>query len=99
MTFTPNINFKDKIYKTDVSLTLDVSEAMKKSSQAIFCMRFDLATPSDPLADGTFVLGRYEFNKPDEFAKSEDDKPTTAIQFTFPSQPNVIWHATRFIFK
>jgi hypothetical protein len=35
VTFTPNINFKDKIHKTDKSLTLDVSEAMKKSSQAI----------------------------------------------------------------
>jgi hypothetical protein len=60
---------------------------MKESNQAIFCMRFDLATPSDPLAFGELVLGRYKFPNTNE----------VGIIVKFPQPPNIIWHTMRFI--
>jgi hypothetical protein len=94
VTLMPNINFKDRTHKTDNSLSVDVTEAMKKTSEAMFCMRFDLAAPSNPLAYGEFVLGRYKFEQTGTGKMQE-----TSVQIQYPTQPNIIWHSTRFIFN
>jgi hypothetical protein len=86
VTLLPDINYRDKTHKTDKSLSVDVTDAIKTSAEAILCMRFNLATSSDPLAFGQLVLGRYGFAP----------VMTTSIRVKFPMEPNIVWHAAHF---
>jgi len=94
ITFLPNENFTDKAHKAEKSLTFDLTDTMKKSSQAVLCMRFALASPSDPLAAGEVVLGRFEFNP-----NPDDSNLSTGMLIHKPFEPDIVWRATRFVFS
>jgi hypothetical protein len=92
ITFLPNENFT--VHKAEKSLTFDLTDGMKKSRQAGFCMRFALAVPSDPLAGGEVVLGRFDFN-----TNPDDSNLSTGMLRHNPFEPDIVWHATRFVFS
>jgi hypothetical protein len=91
----PSINNKSKIHsQKDGGITFSLPDPAKKTlSNGILCLRFDLATPSDPLAYGRLVLGAYEFHEQNKDGSWEID-----ISKQIPAPPNIVWHATRSIF-